>query len=354
MVGETVTFGAQGFDQNGNPIDSTYNWRVSGGGTIDETGVFTATTNGGPFTITAESESISGSAVVNVTAQPVLDQIVVSSPTGSVAVGNTMQFTAEGFDQFGGSIAIPSLSWRVSGGGTIDESGLFNATTIGGPYVITASTGSISATSQLSVTEQLSHLVFDDFNQIDSNTVGSQWTEVESSSEGARRSAGALLLTPEDQTMMPQVKTNFPLQTSGIVEWRFDMNWSRTAGESVYELLMQLGDGMVDIDEHQGVAVALRWGDNNGGFTSEEGFGYVLPNGGDVQVAQTSGISSVSVIVNLDTKRYSISVDGDNVASDVPFRTSVGGISQMRFVADQINRFHFSGMTFDNVKLTTR
>lgn len=62
--GATQQFAAQGLDQNGNPISTSVNWS-STGGSISPTGLFSGT-SAGTFTITAESEEISGTASITV------------------------------------------------------------------------------------------------------------------------------------------------------------------------------------------------------------------------------------------------------------------------------------------------
>lgn len=66
----TRTFTAVGNDQNGNPmnVQPAFSWTVSGGGLIIAgTGVFTAgATPGGPFTVTATSGAIDGTATLYV------------------------------------------------------------------------------------------------------------------------------------------------------------------------------------------------------------------------------------------------------------------------------------------------
>jgi hypothetical protein len=157
QTGGTQQFTATGRDQFGNPMNPqpTFTWSVSGGGTISETGLFTAgSTAGGPFTVTASSGSVSGTASVTVTAAPVLTSITVSPSSASVATGGTQPFTATGFDQFGKPMSPqPTFSWSVSGGGTISTSGLFTAgSTAGGPFTVTASSGSVSGTASVTVT----------------------------------------------------------------------------------------------------------------------------------------------------------------------------------------------------------
>ena len=50
----------------------------------------------------------------------------------------------------------PSFSWTASGGGTINASGLFTAgTTGGGPFTVTATSGSVSGTASVTVSATL-------------------------------------------------------------------------------------------------------------------------------------------------------------------------------------------------------
>jgi subtilisin family serine protease len=73
-----VVGGAQGFsatvlDQFGNALPSqpaSHAWTASGGGAIDAAGLFTASAAGGPFTVTAVSGELSGTAGVTVNRAP--------------------------------------------------------------------------------------------------------------------------------------------------------------------------------------------------------------------------------------------------------------------------------------------
>jgi Bacterial Ig-like domain (group 2) len=88
------------------------------------------------------------------TAPPVLTSITVSPASASVPTGGSQQFTATGFDQFGNPMnPQPTFTWSVSGGGTISSSGLFTAgSTAGGPFTVTAASGSVSGTASVTVT----------------------------------------------------------------------------------------------------------------------------------------------------------------------------------------------------------
>ena len=114
-AGGQQQFSATGRDQYGQPIAATYGWSVSGGGTIDPTGLFHAgSTAGGPYSVTAASGTVSGTASVSVTAAPpVLTTISVAPASASVAAGGQQQFTASGRDQYGQPIAA-TYGWSVS------------------------------------------------------------------------------------------------------------------------------------------------------------------------------------------------------------------------------------------------
>ncbi len=51
--------------------------------------------------------------------------------------GSNLQYVARGWDSLGTGVSV-AAAWNVSGGGTIDGSGVFSATTAGGPFVVTA------------------------------------------------------------------------------------------------------------------------------------------------------------------------------------------------------------------------
>ena len=85
----------------------------------------------------------------------VLTTIAVSPPSASVPTNGNQQFAATGLDQFGHPMAPqPVIGWSVSGGGSIGSgNGLFVAgSTAGGPFTVTAASGSISGTASMTVT----------------------------------------------------------------------------------------------------------------------------------------------------------------------------------------------------------
>lgn len=157
QTGGTKQFSATGLDQFGQAMSPqpAFTWSVSGGGGINTSGLFTAgSTAGGPFTVTAASGSVNGTASVTVTATPVLTTITVSPSSASVPTGGTQQFSAIGKDQFGQAMSPqPTFTWSVGGGGSISASGLFTAgSTAGGPFTVTATSGSVHGTASVTVT----------------------------------------------------------------------------------------------------------------------------------------------------------------------------------------------------------
>ena len=102
----------------------------------------------------ADQPGLSTTSSVAVTVDQTLTSILVAPASTTVDVQQTQQFVATARDQFATPLATqPAFAWSVSGGGTIDASGLFTAMASGGgPYVVTASSGGLSGTAMVSVT----------------------------------------------------------------------------------------------------------------------------------------------------------------------------------------------------------
>jgi hypothetical protein len=92
--------------------------------------------------------------LVDVTVNQTLSSIVLSPTSATVNISATQEFTATARDQFATSLTTqPAFTWSVSGGGTIDASGLFTAgTTEGGPYTVTATSDTVSGTASVTTT----------------------------------------------------------------------------------------------------------------------------------------------------------------------------------------------------------
>lgn len=142
-------------DADGSVVGINPTWSVAaGGGTISNTGLFTAGAALGTFanTVTASSGSLSGSATVVVIAGPLASITVTPTPT-TLAINGTQQFTAVGRDA-GGNIVAISPVWSVAAGGSISSTGLFTAGTVPGTFTNTvmATSGGIAGRATVTVT----------------------------------------------------------------------------------------------------------------------------------------------------------------------------------------------------------
>src|SRR5207237_734978 len=145
----TQAFTATLEDQFGDPMASqpAFAWMVSGGGTIDAAGLFTAGgSGGGPFTVnttgahccTQGTPRLPPPAPSASPCRPEASSVAVSPASATVDPNATQAFTATLEDQFGDPMASqPAFAWMVSGGGTIDGTGLFTAGgSGGGPFTV--------------------------------------------------------------------------------------------------------------------------------------------------------------------------------------------------------------------------
>jgi MYXO-CTERM domain-containing protein len=106
------------------------------------------------FTVTIrDAAGLTTTSTVTVTVQQTAAAVAVVPGTATAPVGGTVTFAASASDQFGASMAPqPAFSWMVNGGGTISSAGVFSASSAGGPFTVTASTGGISGTASVTVT----------------------------------------------------------------------------------------------------------------------------------------------------------------------------------------------------------
>jgi Ice-binding-like len=160
-AGGTQQFTATGTDFTGasvTPNPGTIVWSVvSGGGSINATtGLFTAGAATGTFanTVVATCRGISATATVIVTAGPVATITVTPNP-GTLPINTTLQYTAVGKDAFNNVVTPFTPVWSVvSGGGSINATGLFTAGSVAGTFTNTvkATSGTISGTATAIVT----------------------------------------------------------------------------------------------------------------------------------------------------------------------------------------------------------
>ena len=142
----------------------TYTWNVSGPAAVfvspnssnsaaiataefERTGDYIAT-----VTVT-DPEGLAATSSVNLRVAQTASGLVVSPAVASLTVGQTQSFSAVLNDQFGTQMGSQpsSFAWSAAGGGAIDSSGLFTATSAGGPFAITASSGGFSDFASVTV-----------------------------------------------------------------------------------------------------------------------------------------------------------------------------------------------------------
>ena len=155
-IGGTQQFSAVGRDANANVVAFTPTWSVvAGGGTITQTGLFTAGTVSGTFPSTVQVTNGTVTTRATVTVNPgALTSITVQPNPVSLAVTASQQFTVVGRDANGNVVPV-SPTWSVvAGGGAISASGNFTAGSVAGshPNTISAVSGAITGFASVTVT----------------------------------------------------------------------------------------------------------------------------------------------------------------------------------------------------------
>ena len=109
------------------------------------------------FTVTVrDAQGLTVTSSVDVTVDQTATSVAVTPSSVSVPYLGSQTFTASVLDQFGDALTVqPSVSWLVSGGGSINSSGVFSATTVGGPLTVTATSGSVNGTANVTVTRAI-------------------------------------------------------------------------------------------------------------------------------------------------------------------------------------------------------
>ncbi|HXU63931.1 MAG TPA: malectin domain-containing carbohydrate-binding protein [Polyangia bacterium] len=165
VTGSTTALSVLGADDGGE-ANLTYTWATTGtppaAVTFSANGTNAAKASTATFTkagsyalqVTVKDQgNLTTTSAVSVTVNQTLTSIVVSPASATVATAGTQQFTASARDQFATALtAQPAMTWSVTGGGTINSSGLFTAgATAGGPFTVRATSGSVSGTASVTV-----------------------------------------------------------------------------------------------------------------------------------------------------------------------------------------------------------
>lgn len=116
----------------------------------------------------SDAEGLTVSSPVNIRVLQQATGVAVAPDIASLTVGTTQAFTATLLDQFGVPMGDQpaSFDWAASGGGTIDPGGLFTASTAGGPFVITATNGSLVGNANVTVNPAPATVTLGDLAQI--------------------------------------------------------------------------------------------------------------------------------------------------------------------------------------------
>ena len=150
-VGSTLTLIASPRDQNGNAIAATVTWSSSPTtiAAVSSSGVVTGVAPGTAI-ITSTAGTVTANTTITVTAVPVLTSIAISGGSTLVA-GTTLQLTATPKDQNGAAFAT-TVAWSSNVGAvaSVNSAGLITGVTAG-TAIITASSGSVTATLTVTV-----------------------------------------------------------------------------------------------------------------------------------------------------------------------------------------------------------
>ena len=121
VIGGTQQFTATAADQFSVALTTqpSFNWTVTGGGSIGSTGLFTGATPGGPFTVTASSGGINGTASVTV----LTAAVTYVQGTGSFSSSSTTSI-AQAFTtpNTSGNLIVVAVSWGSNDSVTCSDS----------------------------------------------------------------------------------------------------------------------------------------------------------------------------------------------------------------------------------------
>ncbi len=160
VTGTSTTLWVLGADDGGES-NLTYTWSTVGSppapvtfssnGSNSAKSTVVSFTKAGTyqFTVTvADAEGLTATSNVTVIVDQTVTTLSLSPTPVTVVEGQSQQFIPAAVDQFGNAIANPALTWSVrSGTGSITSAGLYTATSTSGTTVVTATSGSVMASS---------------------------------------------------------------------------------------------------------------------------------------------------------------------------------------------------------------
>jgi hypothetical protein len=148
----------------------TYTWSATGpapvnfspNGTNAAQNSTATFTKSGAYTLTVTVADTSGHSVqssVSVTVNQTVTKLSITPASVTLTTGKIQQFTASATDQFGNALTI-TPTWAITGGGTLNSTGLFTASTPGGPYTLTATQAGVRNTAQVTVVAAVNSSTF--------------------------------------------------------------------------------------------------------------------------------------------------------------------------------------------------
>ncbi|HEX8691060.1 MAG TPA: Ig-like domain-containing protein [Longimicrobium sp.] len=155
QAGATLQFQATETMSDGSAGSVELTWSATGG-TVTQSGLFTAGASPGSYTVTATAPNgVAGSASGTVTAgppsNPTLTGILVTPNGASVQAGATQQYQAVGQLSSGGTSQV-AVTWSATGG-TISAGGVYTAGSTAGSFKVTATgPGGVSGSVDVTVT----------------------------------------------------------------------------------------------------------------------------------------------------------------------------------------------------------
>ena len=152
VEGDTLRLAATATDANGHVVTAVEFVWASGNtavAVVDSSGLVTAV-GSGAVTVTATAGEAAGEARVNVS--QLAGSVTVSPSMDSVALGDTLRLVAEAYDETGHVVEGAVFTWLSSDDAvaTVDPSGLARGAGEG-TATITATTGDVSGTSEITV-----------------------------------------------------------------------------------------------------------------------------------------------------------------------------------------------------------
>jgi hypothetical protein len=159
VTGTSTALSVLGSDSAGQS-SLTYTWSYTGPTGVTYSGAANGTNaaqnitarfnQAGTYTFLAtitDSSGLTATSGVTVTVLQTPTGVTVTPTSGtSLVIGQTQQFAASVTDQFGATIASPTLNWSATGG-TVNSTGLFTAGQSSGNFSVSATAGSVTGTA---------------------------------------------------------------------------------------------------------------------------------------------------------------------------------------------------------------